>query len=276
MKRRVLLWSGLLAVAYLLALLFVWIREEHFAFEARPLTTSEAQAIAASFPAARSIRATAGDGTELHAWYLPANSAAASRRLLLYFGGESEQVHWLLARPQALAGWDLLLTDYRGYGLSQGRPSEAAIADDAALWLHMAREGQHTIARADRVVVMGTSMGGEVAAHLAATQRVEGIALVVPYDSRVALLQARLPIFPIRWIVRDRFETIADASKVHAPTIFFVAAHDAVVSAERSHRLYAQWSSGSRTWVDLPNASHDTAGADPLCWQRLSEFLHGL
>jgi len=225
MKRRVLLWSGLLVVvAYLAALAFLWSAQERLVFATRPLTTNEAQAIAAAFPAAKGVHATAADGTRLHAWYLPASPDAAPRRLLLYFGGESEQVHWLLARPRALAGWGLLLVDYRGYGLSEGRPSEAAIDDDAALWLRIARDGTATIPRAERVVVMGTSLGSQVAAHLAATRAVEGVALVVPYDSRVAIVQARYPIFPMRWIVRDRLETIVDAPKVRAPTIFFVAA----------------------------------------------------
>jgi pimeloyl-ACP methyl ester carboxylesterase len=276
MKRRVLLWSGLLVVAYLAALVYVWLGQERLVFAARPLTTGEAQGIAAAFPAARSVHATAADGTRLHAWYLPASADVARRRLLLYFGGESEQVHWLLARPQALAGWGLLLVDYRGYGLSEGAPSDAAIDDDAALWLRIAREGTPTIARAERVVVMGTSVGSRVATHLAASRAVDGVALVVPVDSEVAIAQARYPNFPMRWLMRDRRETIVDAPKVHAPTIFFVAANDAVVSSGRSKHLYAQWDGTSRTWVELPNASHDSAAADPFCWQRLAEFLRAL
>jgi len=80
----------------------------------------------------------------------------------------------------------------------------------------------------------------------------------------------------MRWIVRERFDTILDAPKVRVPTIFVVAAHDPLVSAERSRRLYKQWGSASRTWVDLPNASRDGAVADPLCWQRIDEFLRAL
>jgi len=274
--RSALLWSGLLVVAYLAAVLALWLVRERLVFDARPLSSAQAQAIAAAFPAARSVRATAADGTVLHGWYVPAIRPAAPRRLLLYFGGESEQVHWLLAHPQALAGWDLLLVDYRGYGLSDGHPSEAAIHDDAALWLRIAREGNATIARAERLVVMGTSLGGPVAAHLAATHDVEGVVLVVPLDSGAAILQAKLPLFPMRSIVRDRFETSADAPNVRAPTIFFVASHDAVVGAERSRRLYEHWGSVSRTWVELPNANHESAAADPLCWQRLGEFLRTL
>lgn len=274
--RHALLWGGLLVAAYLAALAYLWLEWPRFVFDARPLSTNAAQQIAASFPEARSVIATADDGTRLHAWYLPASPAAASRRLLLYFGGESEQVHWLLARRPALAGWDLLLIDYRGYGLSDGRPSEVSIVADAALWLRVARDGNETIARAGRVALLGTGLGSEVATHLAATDAIDGLALVAPYDSLPAIAQASLPIFPLRWIVRDRFATSVDAPKVHAPTIFCIAAHDARVGAERSRELYAQWGSASRTWVDLPDASRDSAATDPLCWQRLGAFLRGL
>jgi len=274
--RRVLVWSVPIAVAYVGVFVYLWVIQERLIFKVRPLSPLEAREIAAAFPAARSVRIAAADGTALHAWYLAANPPSAPRRLLLYFGGNSEQVHWLLARQPALAGWDLLLVDYRGYGLSGGVPSQAALEGDADQWLRLARSGNESVARPQRLVVMGTSMGSYVATHLAASHPVDGVVLVVPYDSGVSIVQSMMPLYPIAWIVRHRFETIADAPKVRAPTIFFVAARDAFGSAERSHRLYDHWGSASRTWVDLPNANHYTATADPLYWQRLGEFLRGL
>ena len=55
-----------------------------------------------------------------------------------------------------------------------------------------------------------------------------------------------------------------------------VAAHDTFVTPVRSRRLYEEWGSPSREWVELPSANHYTAAADALYWQRLGEFLRGL
>ena len=63
---------------------------------------------------------------------------------------------------------------------------------------------------------------------------------------------------------------------MRARTYLFFAARDTFGSAERSRRLYEHWGSAARTWVDLPNANHYTAAADPLYWQRLGAFLRGL
>ena len=123
---------------------------------------------------------------------------------------------------------------------------------------------------------MGTSMGSYFATHLAATRKVDGVVLVVPADSVLGLVQSMMPIYPVAWFLKHPFDSMSDAPRVQAPTLFFVAMQDKLVSVKRARSLYDHWGSGKRVWVELPNANHYTASADPAYWQRLGEFLAGL
>ena len=120
------------------------------------------------------------------------------------------------------------------------------------------------MARADRIVVMGTSMGSYFATHIAASRKVDGVVLVVPADSVLSLAQSMLPIYPVGWFLKHPFDSMADAPRVRAPTLFFVAMQDQLVSVERARRLYDHWGGNRRVWVELPHANHYTASADPV------------
>jgi uncharacterized protein len=275
--RRLALAIGLACVlAWVGGYAYVYVAQDRLMFPARPLSAREAAEVVASFPGARSLTVRANDGTSLHAWYRPAAGAPGLHKVLVYFGASSEQVHWQLAPRAAFAGWDLLLVDYRGYGLSGGRPGQAELQQDAAVWLDRVEHGAEDIPRADRIVVMGTSMGSYFATHAAATRKVDGVVLVVPADSVRSLVQSMLPMYPIGSLLKHPFDSMADAPSVTAPTLFFVAMQDKLVSVARARRLYDHWGSRERLWVELPQANHYTASADPVYWQRLGEFLGGV
>jgi len=275
-RRLLLALAASFVLAYLGGYLYAYLVQDRLMFPTRPMSAPEAAEVQRAFPDARSLQVAAPDGTSLHAWYRPVADAHGPRKVLVYFGASTEQVYWQLAPRAAFDGWDLLLVDYRGYGLSGGRPGQAALQDDAALWLDHVEHGTADIARADRIVVMGTSMGSYFATHAAATRKVDGVVLVVPADSVRSLVQSMLPIYPIGWLLRHPFDSMADAPNVRAPTLFFVAMQDKLVSTQRARRLYDHWGGRERRWVELPLANHYTASADPVYWRRLGEFLGGL
>ena len=275
-RRLLLALATALALAYLGGYVYLYLAQDRLIFPTRPMTPTQAAEVQRAFSDARSLELRAADGTSLHAWYRPAADARAQRKVLVYFGASTEQAYWQLAPRPAFEGWDLLLIDYRGYGLSGGKPSQASLQDDATLWLDQVRQGGAGIARADRVVVMGTSMGSYFATHVAATHKVDGVVLVVPADSVRSLVQSMLPIYPIGPLLRHPFDSMVDAPDVRAPTLFIVAMQDKLISMQRARRLYDHWGSSQREWVELPLANHYTAAADPEYWRRLGAFLGGL
>jgi pimeloyl-ACP methyl ester carboxylesterase len=275
-RRLLLVLAASLVLAYVGGYIYLYLAQDRLMFPTRPMSTQDAAEVQQTFRDARSLQVRARDGTSLHAWYRPAADAGGPRKVLVYFGASTEQAYWQLAPRSAFAGWDLLLVDYRGYGLSGGRPSQAALQDDATVWLDHVEHGGEGVARADRIVVMGTSMGSYFATHVAATRKVDGVVLVVPADSVRSLVQSMVPVYPVRWLLRHPFDSMADAPNVRAPTLFIVAMQDQLVSMQRARRLYDHWGSRERQWVELPLANHYTASADPVYWRRLGAFLSGL
>ena len=102
--------------------LMVFFLQERLIFMPQPLSEAALADIRLKFPKGQSVFGRASDGTRLHAWHLPGPPGAP---LVLYFGGNAEDVSWMLGEADAAptVGW--LLVDYRGYGASEGSPSEA-------------------------------------------------------------------------------------------------------------------------------------------------------
>ena len=125
---------------------------------------------------------TAGDGVTVRGWFVRAAHSPAP--LVIFYGGNAEEVSWQVSEPWP-SDWSLALVNYRGYGQSEGKPSEQALFADAELVFDA------LAARADvdrtRIVLVGRSLGSGVATYLASRREVAGLVLISPYDSMTAL-----------------------------------------------------------------------------------------
>ena len=216
-----------------------------------------------AFPGAESVFMQTRDGTRLHAWHL------AGSPLVLYFGGNAEEVSWMLRRAAQQApgiGW--LLVDYRGYGLSAGSPSEVALSSDAIEWFDYAKEKLE----ARQVVLFGRSLGSGVAVQLAAARAVDGVILVTPYDSMTSVASHHYPYLPVSWMLKHPFDSLARAPAIAAPLLCLVAERDQVIPVVHSKRLFEAWK-GPKRWVELSGAGHNSTDDVPAFWQAIREFL---
>lgn len=275
--RAAAIWALLLALGYCGGVVYMWATQDSRIFLPRSLDVARGDAVLVQVPGARHVWLTAADGTRLHAWWQSATPGQPSNKVLLYFGGNAEDVHWRLARAGDMGGWDVLLVDYRGYGLSPGSPSQAALQADALLWHDQLARGQlDGVAQPKAIAVMGTSLGSYFASHVAAQRPVAAVVLATPFDSVRDYIQGRMPVVPVGLILRHPLHSLAHAGDVKAPTLFLVAQQDNVFPPERSRRLFNAWAGQPRQWVLVPQANHNTASAQPLYWQALASFLQGL
>lgn len=271
-----MIWLGLLAACYGAAMVFLWHTQESRLFLPRTMDDARAASVMKQVPDARHVWLQARDGTRLHGWFRPATAGAPSGRVLLYFGGNAEDVHWRLARVQRFAGWDILLTDYRGYGLSAGNPGQTAMQEDALLWHDRLAAGLDGLPPAQAVSVMGTSLGSYFATHVAAQRPVRGAVLVTPFDSVRDYVQTRMPVVPVGLLLRHPLDSRAWAPAVKAPTLFIVAGQDTTIPPERAHILAQSWGARPPESVLVPESNHNTVSAEPLYWEALARFLRGL
>ena len=244
--------------------LLVFLLQERLIFMPQPLSQAALADIRLRFPKGQNVFAQAADGTKLHAWHLPGSSGAP---LVLYFGGNAEDVSWMLGEAHAAptVGW--LLVNYRGYGASEGAPSEAALIADALLWFDKFSP------QSQKIYVLGRSLGSGVAVRLAAERRVDALILVTPFDSMVEVGKRHYPFLPVSLLLRHRFDSASLAPKITAPLLCLVAMRDSIIPPEHAKLLYDAWT-GPKRWVALEEAGHNTVDAHPDYWRSINLFLN--
>jgi uncharacterized protein len=177
---------------------------------------------------------------------------------LIYFGGNAEDVSQSM--PDFAAAFPdraIYLLHYPGYGGSPGTASERAIFDDAMALYEQVRT-QH-----QNIIVIGRSLGSGVAVHLASVRPVARLVLVTPYDSLQEIATRDYPYFPIRWLLRDKFESWKYAPQITAPTRIIVAANDEVIPRASSDRLRTRFKNGIASYVVIPNVGHNNISESP-------------
>jgi fermentation-respiration switch protein FrsA (DUF1100 family) len=177
----------------------------------------------------------APDGARLVAWY---GRAAPGRPTLLYFHGNagnlasrSERLRKYLAR-----GLGVFILSYRGYSGSTGSPTERANVADAKLAYEALKDEG---VRPENIILYGESLGSGVAVQLAAESPVAGLVLDAPYTSIVDVASAAYPIFPVRWFMFDRYETMQYLPHVHAPLLVIHGEGDEVIPVAMGRAVYA-------------------------------------
>lgn len=178
----------------------------------------------------------AEDGARITGWYVP---AAEARGTVLLFHGNGGNIGHRLHLIGLLRGlgWDVCIIDYRGYGASPGKPTEAGTYQDArAAWNYLVRERGLP---PDRIVIHGRSLGGAVAAALAAEVQPAGLILESTFTSVPDLGQKLYPYLPVRWLCRYRYDTLARLPGIRCPILVAHSRQDEMIPFAHGERLFA-------------------------------------
>jgi pimeloyl-ACP methyl ester carboxylesterase len=256
--------------------LIVYLAQDSLIFYRQPLPDARRAEIARRFPAATEVTIHAVDGAKLNGWLVrPGGSERAP--LVLYYGGNAEEVsHMLEAIGDPVRGdtpgiaW--LVINYRGYGASEGTPSQVSLVADALAGHDYASTLPGIDAK--RLFVFGRSLGSGVAVQLAAHRPVRGVILVSPYDSLAAVAKRYYWYLPVDWMLKHRFDSIAVAPQMSQPLLCFIAERDDVIPPEHAERLFAAWA-GPKRKVLLGGAGHNTTDGAQGFWPAVREFLNG-
>jgi pimeloyl-ACP methyl ester carboxylesterase len=261
--------AGILKVVLGVALgvpLAFYFLQDRLIFQRQTLPEEQRLLIEQRHPSAQSLFIQAADGTRLHAWHL---KPAPGAPLVLYFGGNAEEVSWMLALARLHApgaGW--LLVDYRGYGASEGAPSERALVSDGLQWYDHARQNLGS----QNIVLFGRSLGSGVAVQIAAVRPLGGVILVAPYDSLRDVAKHHYPLLPVGLILKHSFDSAQHAPQIEARLLCLAAPRDEVIPMVHSKRLYDAWK-GPKRWVELRGAGHNSIDQAPAFWPEVEDFL---
>lgn len=181
-----------------------------------------------------------------------------SQKAMIYFGGNAEDVSGRLDEfKQTFPDHSLYLLHYRGYGGSDGSPSEEKIYQDALALYHEVND-KH----AD-VVLMGRSLGTGIATRLAAEKSPKKLILVTPYSSIEDLASERYWGIPVSLLLKDKYLSWQYAPTVTTETAILLAEKDQVIVPENTMKLFGYFTPGVATVYRFENANHRTVATNP-------------
>jgi len=203
-------------------------------------------------------------GTRLHGWVLNPGRPQA----VIYFGGNAEMItHRGEFFADVFRDHSVYLVNYRGYGLSEGRPTEAGLFSDAlAIYDHVSENHPSIIA-------YGRSLGSGVAVYLAAERELDRLILLTPYDSIAEIGQRSYPMFPVRWLARDRFDSAARAGDISTPVLITAAELDRVVRLRHTLALKEAFRNAPLQYITIGGAAHNDIVDFPAYRDAVRKFV---
>lgn len=204
-------------------------------------------------------------GVALRGWVVNPGQSKA----IVYFGGNGESIQH---NREEFARWfpdsSVYLVAYRGYGASDGRPDESALFADA-LAVFDRVQSRHP---GQAVAAIGRSLGSGVAAYVASQRPVERLALITPFDSLADVAQAHYRWLPVRWLIKDRYDSVANLAHYEGPLLIVRAGRDEVIPTGNTARLAASLRKPPQE-TRLPEAGHNDLNEFPEYGRALAAFL---
>ncbi|MHC5211318.1 MAG: alpha/beta hydrolase [Planctomycetota bacterium] len=210
------------------------------------------------------------DDVALDAWFLPAERPIATVLVCHGNAGSIANRVWL-ARAYLAMDCSVLLFDYRGYGRSEGRPSEAGTYLDADVaWRYLVEERGTD---PTRLVLHGESLGAAVALELT-TRRAVGAVVFESAFTSLPDLGARLyPALPVRWLARIRYDNLSRIGGLRVPVLLIHSPADEIVPFADSRTLYDR-APGPKEFLETSGGHNDGGFLLQAEWQdRVAEFV---
>lgn len=183
----------------------------------------------------KEIELKSAAGHKLYCWYGPAK---AGKQTLLFFHGNGGNVAYRAEKFKKLMaeGYGVFMLGYRGFGGSEGAPSERALVADAnvAYGYVISSLGLSTV----DIIIYGESIGTSVAVQVAANQEAAALILEAPMYSVLSIAQARYPYVPVRPFLRDKFESNLYIAGVNAPLLVVHGDRDEVIPVASGRALF--------------------------------------
>lgn len=175
------------------------------------------------------------DGTKLFGWYV--ENAAASAVILWCHGNAGNVINRLdNLRELYRLGLSVFLFDYRGYGRSQGKPSEEGLYRDAlGAYDYLTRT---RMIRPERIVIFGRSLGAAVAADVASRKPAAGLILESPFPSIEAVAKYYYGGLPVHWLLGSDFRLIDRLAELSLPKLIIHGDRDDIIPLELGQQVF--------------------------------------
>lgn len=235
------------------------------------------------------IEFQSGDGTKLVGWYLPARQASIEQTsdgepadptntqtvLLCHGNGENaaQSSAYIGDQLRRHLNADVFVFDYRGYGKSEGVPYEAGVLADATAayqWLQ-----QKSGKQAGEIILVGHSIGGGPAVHLASQFGCKALVLQRTFNSLAAAAQSRYWWLPVRFVIRNPYRSDQKILNCPQPLLQSHGTGDEIIPIELARALFEASPAKNKKFIAHEGGGHLTPLPESY-WQTLREFVAGL
>lgn len=200
------------------------------------------------------VRLRTADGVQLYGWWRPPGSDEAP--VLLWCHGNAGNISHRAENLELLGrrGLGVLLFDYRGYGRSEGSPSEEGLYLDAEAAHRYLTEEQGIAPR--HIILFGRSLGAAVALRTVLERPAAGLIMESPFVNVPAMARHMMPFLPVWALARNEFDSLARIGRLEVPVLIIHGTADRLVPPEQGRRLY-QAAPEPKEWYAIEGAGHN-------------------
>jgi len=218
--------------AYIIFVGILFIFQSHYIYYPERVLSADPGDIGLNF---ESVSFETTDGVKLSGWFVPSEGA---RGVILFCHGNAGNISHRLESIQIFhqLGLDVFIFDYRGYGQSEGKPTEQGTYKDAeAAWQYLTEERQ---VNPNEVIVFGRSLGGAVAAWLAQSHTPGALILESTFTSLPDIAGTLYPYIPVRLLLRFHYNTAEYLGRVNCPVLIVHSRNDEIMPFNHGRRLF--------------------------------------
>lgn len=246
----------------------LYFNQDDLLFHPQPNTPKEVTAILNKYAEFDTLTFVMKDGNQT-CGYISKDTIKEKLPLVLYFGGNAEEVSHLSEYKKYFPNTIMALINYRSFGLSQGIISEKTMFSDALEVYDKLVTNPEV--DANKVIVIGRSIGTGVATYLSSQRKTSATVLITPYENMIDVAFEKYPFVPISLLIKHRFESDKYAPNISSPMLALISANDQVIPKHHAYKLKEVWK--GKTEALEVNEDHNSIMSNEEVWKKIEEFV---
>ncbi len=255
-----LLYAGVCALLYF--------NQDDLLFHPQPNTPKEVSEILNKYPEFDTLSFVMKDGNRTGG-YISKDTIKEKLPLVLYFGGNAEEVSHLADYKAYFPNSIMVLMNYRSFGLSQGKISEQTMFSDALEVYDKLLTNPEVDSK--NVIVLGRSIGTGVATYVSSQRTTKATVLITPYDNMIDVAFEKYPFVPISLLIKHRFESDTYAPSISSPMLALISKNDQVIPKHHAYKLVEAWK--GKTEALEVNEDHNSIMKNEDIWKKIEGFV---
>lgn len=260
--------TSVVVIFYIAICWLIYRYQDDLLFHPQPRSRSEVKAILAANPEFSELSFLMSDGKNISA-YISKVTTVKKLLAVIYFGGNADEASYLMLKKKYFKNYTVVLVNYRGFGLSEGFPSEKTMFSDAVEIYDKLAVRNDIDAR--QIIVVGRSIGTGIATYLSSQRKSKATILISPYESIVDVAYGKFPLLPINFLIKHPFNSKEYATSINTEMLAIIATDDRAIPKQHAYNLIKVWK--GKVISKEFEEDHESIMQNEACWNSISEFV---